>query len=292
MAIHNGHARWAFDLSKWRPNLEELLLATTCIQPEEKIRLIKFVFRDDFDASLIGRLLMRKFVRDATGVPYNAIKFSRDDRGKPFLIEPGPSTDYHVDFNVSHQGCYSVLAGFIQKPIVDSSLKIGVDVMKIQYSGGKPLNEFFRLMNRNFSNDEWMNINRTNKDSDRLKTFMRHWCLKESYVKNIGTGITVDLRKISFHVRTPETDSSHVVEDTLLELNGEPKHDWTFEESQLDDEHCVAVSLNRRDVSTRAPANFELVSFDELLRSHVPLLSYDIEYCKQVLKNEYKNDTI
>jgi phosphopantetheine--protein transferase-like protein len=288
MAIHNGHARWAFDLSKWRPNLEELLLATACIQPEEKIRLAKFVFRDDFDASLIGRLLMKKFVGDATGVPYNSIKIARDDRGKPFLMQPEPNNDCHVDFNVSHQGSFSVLAGVVQKPVVDPTLKIGVDVMRIQYSGGKPLNEFFRLMNRNFSNDEWVNINRTTKDRDRLKTFMRHWCLKESYVKNMGTGITVDLRQISFRIRTPEIDSKHVVNNTLLELNGELNHDWMFEESQLDDEHCVAVSLNKSDVTSGTPVNFELVSFDELLAAHVPLLPNDIEYCKKVLQNEYK----
>jgi phosphopantetheine--protein transferase-like protein len=287
MAIHNGHARWAFDLSKWKPGLEELLLATTCIQVEEKTRLAKFVFRDDFNASLIGRLLMRKFVHDTTGQPYDEIKLCRDDRGRPYHInQETVRSEYHIDFNVSHQGSYSVLAGYVQKPMFDTNIKIGADVMKIEYSGGKPLNEFFRLMTRNFSNDEWCHIN---QNRDRLKTFMRHWCLKESFVKNVGTGITVDLQKISFKILTEELSPYQVVSDTVLKLDDVEQIDWTHEESLLDENHCVAVSLNKdKKTLDYAPTNFELIHFNELVASHKPLLLQDLDYCRKVLDNEYK----
>jgi hypothetical protein len=56
--------------------------------------------------------------------------------------------DPSILFNVSHQGDLAVLAG-VTGCLPGHSL--GVDVMKFEYSGGKTLSEFFRIMTRNFS---------------------------------------------------------------------------------------------------------------------------------------------
>jgi phosphopantetheinyl transferase len=56
--------------------------------------------------------------------------------------------DPSILFNVSHQGDLAVLAG-ATGCLPGHSL--GVDVMKFEYSGGKTLSEFFRIMTRNFS---------------------------------------------------------------------------------------------------------------------------------------------
>lgn len=305
MSIRNGHARWAFDLSAWRPSRADLLLATSCIQTEEKERLNKFVFRNDFDASLIGRLLMRKFVHDSTGMPYASIRFGRDARGRPHLLDiaavsaaavaaSAPTMYEHgLDFNVSHQGNFSVLAGHLPAA---SKMSIGVDVMKIEYTGGKPLAEFFRLMQRNFSTGEWANIRSQTSETAQTKSFMRHWCLKESYVKNIGVGISIDLKSIDFAVRTPELriDSTTPVTDTKLSVSGERAIGWTFEESLLDDQHSVCVALQREpnDNSSSEECSdahkFDVISFDELMRGADPLLEADDEYCNEVLRKEYK----
>lgn len=275
MSIVNGHARWAFNFNTWRPTFDELRIATSCIQIEEKARLSKFIFRDDFNASLIGRLLMRKFVKKASGFEYDTIKFERDCRGKPFL----PNSK--IDFNVSHQGFYSVLAGCLCE-----ETKIGVDVMKIEYSGGKKLSEFFRLMNRNFSRDEWIYINNRENDLSKIEAFMRNWCLKESYVKNIGVGITVNLEKISFDIKTdvlsqqPTIDSTLKVDDVLMK-------DWTFEESLINVDHCVAVSL-KSSQKCDSKNEFEIIDFKELIADFKPLLEVDDEYCQQIVKKEYK----
>lgn len=275
MSIVNGHARWAFNFNTWRPTLDELRIATSCIQIEEKARLSKFIFRDDFNASLIGRLLMRKFVKKASGLEYDSIKFERDCRGKPFL----PNSK--IGFNVSHQGSYSVLAGCLNE-----ETQIGVDVMKIEYTGGKKLSEFFRLMNRNFSRDEWIYINNRENDLSKIEAFMRNWCLKESYVKNIGVGITVNLEKISFDIKTdvlsqqPTLDSTLKVDDVLMK-------DWTFEESLIDDDHCVAVSLKSFQKSD-SKQQFEIIDFKELIADFRPLLEVDDEYCQQIVKKNYK----
>ncbi|XP_058054093.1 L-aminoadipate-semialdehyde dehydrogenase-phosphopantetheinyl transferase [Anopheles bellator] len=288
-----GHVRWAFDLASWHPTTADLLLATSCIQPEEKLRLSRFVFRDDFNASLIGRLMMRRFVQLATNLAYDEIAFARDSKGKPFLKNADGVT---VDFNVSHQGRFAVLAGLATgagSNTGGSVPKIGVDVMKIEHGGGKPLEEFFRLMTRNFSDDEWQYIRGRPDDPARLEAFMRNWCLKESYVKNVGVGITVDLRKINFRICSDTLSRDRTVCDTTLRVNGEPMVGWRFEESLIDRDHCVAVSLENADPLTTEDTLrencFELIDFNTLVEGHRPLLAIDENYCDGIISKEYKN---
>lgn len=297
MSIRNGHARWAFDLSAWRPSRADLMLATACIQSEEKERLAKFVFRNDFDASLVGRLLMRKFVNDSTPQAYGHISLGRDARGRPQLLSADgvcSAGERALDFNVSHQGDFSVLAGVMGS---EHTSRIGVDIMKLEYTGGKLLSEFFRLMSRNFTAGEWLNIRGERSQASeaaQTRSFMRHWCLKESYVKNTGVGITIDLQSIEFAVRTPQLRlGDRPVTDTTLSVSGTPLIGWTFEESLLDDTHsvCVAVRHDQHapDSSAAAAApSFDIIGFDELMKGAEPLLEADYEYCTAVLNKEYK----
>lgn len=297
MSIRNGHARWAFNLSAWEPTITDYMEATKCVQKEEKERLAKFVFRNDFNASLIGRLLMRQFVHQATNLDYNLITFARDARGKPYLATN--VKNYNIHFNVSHQGSYSLLAGFVNEVVgggdsdtSSKSIKIGVDVMETKYSGGKDVDEFFRLMDRNFSIHEWKYINKHRTDDDKIRAFMRLWCLKESYVKNIGVGITVDLQMISFNVTSPILRPETVCIDTTLTVAGVDKPNWLFEESLIDEEHCVAVSienLSKNESEDYTPLSFEILDFKQLMENSLPLLTEDLDYCEGVVKKTYKN---
>lgn len=281
--INQENIRWAFNLKNWRPNLPDLLKATACVQPEEKERLAKFVFRDDFNASLIGRLLMRKFVNEnIPGICYADICFGRDSKGKPYIV----NDVIPIDFNVSHQGSYSVLAGVIlSDKMKNVRTKVGVDVMKTEYTGGKTLDEFFRIMARNFSIKEWESIRKPQNNEEKLKAFMRHWCLKESYVKNIGVGITIDLQKISF-TTNDDLIPGHIVTTTCLDVNEQRQTNWRFEESLLDAEHIVSVALENPLDSPPQP--FKIISFDELMKDSTPLLEYDEEYCQKILSKQYK----
>ncbi|XP_025829726.1 L-aminoadipate-semialdehyde dehydrogenase-phosphopantetheinyl transferase [Agrilus planipennis] len=228
--------RWTFNISKWQPTVQDIKLATSCIQPEEKARLAKFVFKNDFKASLIGRLMMRKFVHDVTKVPYNSIKFSRDNKGKPVVISP----ETVLALNVSHQGDFAVLAG-------EAGLSmIGADIMKVEYTGGKSLSEFFRIMSRQFSVSEWITIKSCKSEDEQLGSFYRHWCLKESYVKAIGVGITISLQDLSFKIKTPCLSEKNVITDTELYVKNE-KQNWIFEESLINNKHIVAVALNANE---------------------------------------------
>lgn len=290
MSIRNGHARWAFNLSGWKMNMSDLKIATTCIQDEEKHRIGKFVFQEDFKASLVGRLLMRKFVSQVTNIDYDQIKFSRDLKGKPYLIQDS-ATNQFIEFNISHQGSYAILAGFAGNKTdnLNAAPKIGVDLMKIEYTGGKPLKEFFRLMTRNFSNVEWNYIKSFSSDYCKLEAFMRHWSLKESYVKNVGVGITVDLEKISFCINTPELSTECVSSDTTLQVDGKNMSRWTFEESLIDSDHGAAVAIeNLPDDPGYTPLPFETIDFHNLIKDWKPILAVDLTFCEQILNKDTK----
>lgn len=294
MSIKNGNVRWAFDLRAWRCTLNDLELATTCIQPEEKERLARFIYLDDFKASIIGRLLMRQFIKSCLPeLDYNTIHLERDSLGKPFFQPNCKQQLAHIDFNVSHHERYAVLAGSFTKNFNENTRQqTGVDVMKMEYSGGKSLSEFFRLMQRQFTPNEWKFIKSRSDEQMQTAAFMRHWCLKESYVKNIGVGITIDLQSIDFQLSTEQLLKNKIIRDTVVSIDGEPLNNWVFEESLLDDDHCVAVAVQKpMQKYYELPQNdllFEMIDFERLMQDTKPLLPVDTEYCQKIHAKELK----
>lgn len=145
--------------------------------------------------------------------------------------------------------------------------------MQIQ-THAKDLDEYFRLMRRNFSASEWDFIRSVTSDRDRLSRFMRLWSLKESYVKAEGFGISVDLEKISFSCPTASLDMNTLTSNTRLAVDGNQLTDWTFEETLIDQDHCVAVALNRSPSDGRSDGDqpvFREVTANELIQGLSPL---------------------
>ncbi|XP_071445511.1 L-aminoadipate-semialdehyde dehydrogenase-phosphopantetheinyl transferase [Hetaerina americana] len=287
--------RWAFDFTSWKPNESEIIKASRSIQSEEKERIGRFVYGKDAKASLIGRLMMRKYVSLCTGIPYNEINFARDGSGKPFLTNDSNNQELVPIFNVSHQGNFTVLAGEFGRK---GDMKLGVDVMKLEYSGGKGIGDFFRIMSRQFSKNEWDNIRKAGKDTlmqmqkdeSMLKMFCRNWCLKESYVKATGTGITVDLQSISFRIPSEVLSANHISKDSAVFLNGVAMNEWIFEESLVNDEHCVAVAIFRKEKNQSDLGNeiFKHIDLDELLSGSIPVSAEDRTFCEDFISKEEK----
>lgn len=264
---------WVFNLKKWNPTQAEMLLATSCIQIEEKERLSRFVFKNDVKSSLIGRLLMRKFVNENTDQAYDAIRFLRDEKSKPYLAG---NKDLNVSFNVSHQGNYTVLGGNVE------GFKLGVDVTRFERPRGKSLNEYFRVMGRIFSVNEWDTIKQRERgydESRQLRMFYRHWSLKESYLKAIGLGITINLQDVRFEIHTPDLKANEWIKDTMVYFQDE-KQNWEFQEMLLDEEHCIAVALERPNIQIE----LEELSFNDLMKNSVSFLEQDVKYCNDFFK--------
>lgn len=74
--------------------------------------------------------MIRKLIAEKMKIPWNEIQLKRTIKGKPFLVNPVLNIIPNLNFNISHQGDYTVLAA---EPI----LQVGVDIMKTDFPGKK-----------------------------------------------------------------------------------------------------------------------------------------------------------
>jgi len=261
--------RLAFKSGSWKPTRQEWLLGTSCVQPEEKERILKFVFKKDAKSALIGRLMMRKVLSEQLKIPYNDVILNRTEKGKPYLaneaIEPSLQ---NFSFNISHQGDFTVLAA---EPLI----QVGIDVMKTTYPSSSTVPAFFHTMRKQFTAYEWQTIKSQKSEWKQLEVFYRHWCLKESYVKATGTGIGHDLQALEFKINTEEFSPQTVVCDTEFYLNEMEMDRWRFEETKLDDLHQVAVALGPSpktgEDKSSSTLKFKELQFIDVVSSAIPL---------------------
>lgn len=273
-----GSIRWAFNFRAWEPTEQEWLLASRCIPLEDKQRVHKFVFKADAKAALAGCLMIRKLAHLATGESYDKIIVDREN-GRPCV----KNANIPLDFNISHQGHYTVLAGE-----VDNDLIVGVDVMNLQRRTGHNLTEFFRLMNKTCSPEEWNTILSSNSDEKKSAMFFRIWSLKESFTKATGQGIRTDMRYINFKLSTSRLDVQTPVVDTVVEIDKVRNSDWFFHEWLLDQNHCVAVALSSKSnvCPNVQPMPFTHLSWSDLIEDALPLLPPDVISCRSFMDKE------
>ncbi|XP_036070962.1 L-aminoadipate-semialdehyde dehydrogenase-phosphopantetheinyl transferase isoform X2 [Oryzias melastigma] len=194
-----------------------------------------------------------------------------------------PHCDRSWSFNISHQGDYVVLAA-------DRGVQVGVDLMKVSMPGSSSVPEFFRIMTRQFTPHEWSVIQSAGSEREQLATFHRHWTLKESFIKAIGTGLGFNLQRVEFHLSPEPLRPGSVLRQTKMLLDEEPEEAWIFEESMLDADHHVAIAMGPPDEARSAslaswlapppppPSPFTLLSFSELIASASPLTEEDPAY--------------
>lgn len=277
-----GSVRWAFRCGSWTPSRSDWLFAARCIQREEKDRIGQFVFAKDAKSAMAGRLLLRRFVCEKMGIPWSEIRLERSPRGKPYLATPikvSSESDLAWSFNLSHQGDYTVLAA-------EQGRQVGVDIMKTAMPGSSSVPEFFRIMTRQFTAHEWSAIQSAGSEHQQLAAFYRHWALKESFIKAIGTGLGFNLQRVEFHLPSEPLTQDRVLRQTKMHLDEEEEEDWVFEESLLDTDHHVAVALGPADntcptprpPSLLPPTTFTVLSFSELISSASPLTDEDPAY--------------
>lgn len=258
MSLRKSILKVAFNVTLWNPTYEQWILANSIIQHEELVRISKFVFKRDAKASIAGRLLLRRCIADALGI--KAAKMGRSSEGRPVLLQPKKIPPHLVefDFNVSHNGDFAVaVAAFCPK--------IGVDVMQMKYSGGRSIDEFFRLMRRQFTVEEWRFIEATNEENKRVRRFYRLWTLKESYVKATRVGLAMDLQRINFNIVDEELQPGRQICSTSIHIDGQPGREWTFMEELLDNNHCVAIAILNWQPTASNSEGYRRLKFTEMV---------------------------
>ena len=212
----------------------------------------------------MGRLLLRAFhLRHLPHLANTALILERTARGRPVVAGRNALTP---DANVSHSGDWVVLAGGIGK--------VGVDVMRTRDSRVDRLDKFFSLMRGQFTEGEWRSIRGEQEEGEgskeeqqkQLERFFRHWTLKESFVKAVGTGLNLDLQTLDFRVSSAEVAAGGVEEGTVLVREGAATT-WRFQECRIDAEHLASVCLEEREEREdgRVVEGFTVLTVGEVL---------------------------
>lgn len=269
-----GSVRWMFDCNKWYPTRQEWMTASTSLQAEEKERIGRFYFKRDAKNAMAGRLLIRKFLTLYSGMKWRDIKVSRSKNGKPYFEQSG----IKLNFNVSHQGGYAILAGEV------GDISVGCDVMTVDYKRGERLSDFLRLMKKQFSDEEYNLVTCEKSENNICRMFYRIWCLKESYVKAIGTGLSLNLADVSFNIKDKHVLQNEFVTSTELTFAGELLTNWSFHETLIEQDTFAAVALSPKMDPT--VDRFQALSFEELIKEAESLTSPDDEYCDNFFKKQ------
>ncbi|KAK7575553.1 hypothetical protein V9T40_011839 [Parthenolecanium corni] len=275
---HNRRSiRWIFDCSKWYPTRQEWATASTSIQYDEKERIGKFFFKRDAKNSMAGRLLMRKFLTLYSDIRWKDIEILRAEHGKPYFKTVGDGLP--LNFNISHQGNYAVLAGEV------GDVAVGIDIMTVDYKSGDRLTEFLRLMKKQFSIEEWNILKKPEySEQEVCRMFYRLWCLKESYLKATGMGLTESLKDVSFVIKEEKLLESKFTVSTEVFVCGELLKDWSFHEIIIDNDTFVAVALS--PPCEPLTDEFQFLTFDELVSEAEEIIPFDQDYCDNFFKKQ------
>ncbi|VDN11942.1 unnamed protein product [Dibothriocephalus latus] len=234
--------RIAFNHGLWSPVRDHLLHIFRCISGTEQNTAIRYAYQRDIKAYMVNLNLHSNILKIARLLILYVLK-------RHFLLDP---VDVHVertpegrphlpshpdfDFNVSHNGDYTVLAACTNGR-VDSQLS-SVSAFGIS------ANRFLLKMKNIFAVSEWNFLMSDVSDTAKMQRFFRLWvraipnhltyeCLKEAYVKALGVGLSMDLQTVEFQL-------SNAIPNCVC---AEPLH-WTFEEHTLGSNHVTAIAWN------------------------------------------------
>ena len=256
----------ALKTSSWIPTQDQWLRAANTISTVERNRIGEFIFRRDAKQSLAGRLMIRSTLADLSSLPPQFFVLEREKSGRPFLVNP-PDTLSNFCFNVSHAGDYAVFVGSLTSTV-------GIDVMKVELRKNTDINTFFSHMNKQFTQKEWRAIRAKPTNHQQLFYFYRHWCLKESFVKGVGTGLKFGLQRIEFTLGDIIEDSCVT---TTVCVDGHLESSYQFEEHFVDN-HIIAIASTPPS-ETLSRTKPQCLQFEDLNVNEIPY--NDLQYFRE-----------
>ncbi|CAG8528504.1 8495_t:CDS:2 [Paraglomus occultum] len=289
-------ALWAVNIITWNPTDEEFDDALSTISAYERERICQLRIKEQAKASLIGRLLLLYLFNSIYNIQWEAIKFERTKENKPilassvrlFIVLAGlsrtsswyltllfllsnqvfPDIGVRVDFNVSHHGDWVVL-------VASENCRVGIDVMKIEEPYNENIETFLESLREQLSKTEWDAISAPDYPILKLHRFYRYWCLKESYIKAIGVGLAMSLKKLDFHIDESEGHEygacNPVKTKTRLFVCGTFMAEWHFRELYLDELHCIAIAYetNNDCINHREFDSATIINIKDVLKKAV-----------------------
>ncbi|KAI3721770.1 hypothetical protein L2E82_32788 [Cichorium intybus] len=236
--MEKGVVRWLVNVSQWDPSPHEFSIAMSVLPKQEHSSITRFVKIEDRKRALVSRLLQHALVHQVLGIPFNEIIINRTPEGKPYLESHKKNVKFpNFNFNVSHHGDYVAIAS---EPIC----LVGVDIVSCFIPGKETVSDFIHNFSSYFSSSEWDNIVNAGSDDDVMDVFFRYWCLKEAFVKALGTGVGYKLDCVEFQHKDWD--------DIYVKVDGDALKDWNFWLFQLQGRHRVAVARGHPRIASES----------------------------------------
>lgn len=160
----------AFDLLA---SLEAPQLAA--LDDDERSRAARFLRREDAMRHAATRAALREVLGAWLGRPAHALRFARDDAGRPRLADAFGAS---LDFNVSHSGAYALIA-------LSATRRVGIDI-----ESRRERFDWRSVAGGVFSPHEVAYLESL-PDALHGDAFYDAWTAKEALVKALGTGISL-----------------------------------------------------------------------------------------------------
>lgn len=190
---------------------DEYEYMTYRVSEAKRAKIRKFIKPEDANRGLIADMLIRTIIRNKFNVGNDQITFATEPYGKPYVAGL-PS--FH--FNLSHSGRWIVCA-------VDGE-PVGIDIERV-----KPVN--FEIAERFFSKEEYRSL-MEKEETERLSFFYDLWTIKESFVKQVGKGLSMPLDSFSINISVNHEISLKLEDEYAL---------CYFKQFHLDPDYKMAV---------------------------------------------------
>lgn len=204
------------------------------VSNERKDRIRKFYFEKDKVHSIFAEVILRYALWEKYGLKDDII-IQKANYGKPYL-----ANYKNIHFNLSHSGDW-VLCGVGDNPI-------GIDVEQID-------DKNLFIAEKVYTKEERDYLFAQN-ENDRIRLFYSIWTLKESYIKNVGRGLSIPLK--SFMLKFEG-------ENIKILIQGEENENYSFNMQELDKRHYMALCVKGK-IDYVINDNFTILSLEELLR--------------------------
>jgi 4'-phosphopantetheinyl transferase len=210
------------------------------LSDDERARAARFYFERDRTAYAVARGALRTLCGRYLGRAAASLEFGYRDKGKPYLVATGQSTDEHLRFNVSHSGDFALIGLALDR-------EIGVDVER-----RRAMPDLGSLAQASFSPDEYARFCAL-PPHDREIAFFLCWSRKEAFIKATGEGVS---QLAEFDVSLEPGEPAQLLR-VAHEPPGAPR--WSLRDLPAIPGYAAALVVDGRDLCVacwqfRAPA--------------------------------------
>lgn len=169
--------------------------ALATLSTAERERAERFVRPGIRGRYIYTRATLRRLLAERLNTKPELLAFEQTPQGRPFLS--ASNQQHPLDFNVSHSGDLALIA------IGSDQHRIGVDIEQ-----QKEMRDLDQLAARVLTAGELATLNQYDdqdpkSDEAKLAQFFRYWTCKEAYLKALGTGLQIDMKRIEAQLTEP-----------------------------------------------------------------------------------------